>query len=88
MTNTAPGRSNLQRLSPIPELDPREIKADEDSTGPSYAVDKCSTVSSSTNSLSDTQGVEGELNAYADRDKSGQIWVSLRHKQNTNHIFW
>lgn len=73
MTNTAPGRSKLQRLSPIPELDPREIKADEASTESSYAVDKCSTVSSSTNSLSDTEDVEGESNTYAVINMSAKV---------------
>lgn len=67
MTNTAPGRT-LQKLSPIPELDPGETKADAASTGSSYtlsSVDRCSTVSSSTNSLPDTQDAEGESNAFA-----------------------
>ncbi|XP_017334885.1 myoD family inhibitor domain-containing protein 2 [Ictalurus punctatus] len=60
VTNTAPGRT-LQKLSPIPELDPGETKADAASTGSSYtlsSVDRCSTVSSSTNSLPDTQDAE------------------------------
>ncbi|TSM36150.1 MyoD family inhibitor domain-containing protein 2 [Bagarius yarrelli] len=56
VTSTAPGRA-VQRLSPIPEQDPGETKA----TGSSYnlsSVDKCSSVSSSTNSLSDSRDVE------------------------------
>ncbi|MCJ8729318.1 hypothetical protein PDJAM_G00104780 [Pangasius djambal] len=60
VTNTAPCRT-LQRLSPIPELDPGEAKADAACTGSPYAlssVDRCSAVSSSTNSLSDTQDAE------------------------------
>lgn len=66
MTNTAPGRT-LQKLSPVPELDPGEPKTDSASTGSSYALsslDKCSTLSSSTNSLPDTQDVEGESNKF------------------------
>lgn len=66
MTNTAPGRT-LQKLSPVLELDPGEPKTDSASTGSSYALsslDKCSTLSSSTNSLPDTQGVEGESNKF------------------------
>ncbi|KAK2857757.1 hypothetical protein Q7C36_005676 [Tachysurus vachellii] len=60
VTNTAPGRT-MQRLSPIPELDPTETKADSATSGSSYglsSVDRCSTVSSSTDSLSDNQDVE------------------------------
>lgn len=67
VTNTAPGKT-LQRLSPIPELEPGESEADAASTGSSYgltSVDRCSTISSSTDSLSGSQDVEGESDAFA-----------------------
>ncbi|XP_060774197.1 myoD family inhibitor domain-containing protein 2 [Neoarius graeffei] len=60
VTNIAPGRT-LQRLSPIPELGPGETKADPASTGSSSAlssVDRRSFVSSSTDSLPDSQDAE------------------------------